>query len=252
MLQRLLALSVVATIAATALLPGSSFWVRPEVKPFPLRASKIPLDDSGLPLLGTSGSLVATARQPEAIVYTEPSRTSTVATTLDNPTQTDGPLVFQVVKHQPGWLQIKLPVRPNGSTGWIPQSQVELRVNRFKVLIDTSEHQLQVLYQDEIRLTTEVAIGDGATPTPIGSFYLTELLQPEDPTGIYGPFAFGLSGFSETLRSFNGGDGVIGLHGTDDPTSLGSDVSHGCVRIHNDTITELASFLPLGTPVEIT
>ena len=138
---------------------------------------------------------MATARQPEAIVYTEPSRTSAVVTTLDNPTQTDGPLVFQVLKHQTGWLQIKLPVRPNGSTGWIPQSQVELRVNRFKVLIDTSEHQLQVLYQGEIRLTTEVAIGDGATPTPIGSFYLTELLQPKTRSGFMGPLRSACQGF---------------------------------------------------------
>ena len=65
-------------------------------------------------------------------------------------------------------------------------------------------------------------------------------------------FAFGLSGFSETLTSFRGGDGVIGIHGTDEPEALGTDVSHGCVRVDNDVITSMAGLIPLGTPVIIT
>jgi lipoprotein-anchoring transpeptidase ErfK/SrfK len=96
-----------------------------------------------------------------------------------------------------------------------------------------------------------VAIGTGATPTPLGRFYIIELLQPPDPTGPYGPFAFGLSGFSETLTSFAGGDGVIGIHGTNDPVALGTDVSHGCIRMANDVIETLAGVIPLGTPVAI-
>ena len=75
--------------------------------------------------------------------------------------------------------------------------------------------------------------------------------MPPDGNGPYGTHAYGLSGFSETLDSFNGGDGVIGIHGTNDPGSLGTDVSHGCIRVANDVIDEMATFLPLGTPVEI-
>ena len=100
---------------------------------------------------------------------------------------------------------------------------------------------------DEIRWETTVAIGTGATPTPIGDFYIIELLRPPTADGPYGPFAFGLSGFSETLTDYAGGQGVIGIHGTNDPASLGSDVSHGCVRVDNDVITEMAGELPLGT-----
>ena len=63
----------------------------------------------------------------------------------------------------------------------------------------------------------------------------------------------GLSGFSNVLTSFNGGQGVIGIHGTNAPEALGSDVSSGCIRMHNDAITRLVQEigLPLGTPVEI-
>ena len=100
-------------------------------------------------------------------------------------------------------------------------------------------------------IDTTVAIGTGETPTPIGAFYLTELLRPPDPDGPYGPFAYGLSGFSESLDSFNGGPGIIGIHGTNAPELLGRDVSHGCVRVGNNVISEMATFLPLGTPVLI-
>ncbi len=53
------------------------------------------------------------------------------------------------------------------------------------------------------------------------------------------------------LTSFNGGDGVIGIHGTNDPSSVGRDVSHGCIRLRNADVTYLAERLPLGTPVRI-
>ena len=51
--------------------------------------------------------------------------------------------------------------------------------------------------------------------------------------------------------TFAGGEGVIGLHGTNAPDLLGTAASHGCVRVENDTITALASMIPLGTPVTV-
>ena len=53
------------------------------------------------------------------------------------------------------------------------------------------------------------------------------------------------------LKDFAGGDGVIGLHGTNDPSSVGKDVSHGCIRLRNQDILQLVKILPLGTPVRI-
>jgi len=94
-----------------------------------------------------------------------------------------------------------------------------------------------------------VATGTGGTPTPHGHFYLTELLAPTNAG--YGPYAFGLSAFSDVLSSFGGGPGQIGLHGTDDAASIGKAASHGCIRLANPDITELAQLLPLGTPITI-
>ncbi len=174
---------------------------------------------------------------------------------LTNPTQVGGPLVFRAVATEVDlddeWLEVHLPVRPNGTTGWVRRDQVSLSSNPYRIEVDVDGHQLQVFSGDELWMQAPVAIGTGDTPTPIGEFYIVELLQPPSPGGPYGTYAFGLSGFSETLTDFAGGDGVIGIHGTNDPSSLGSNVSHGCVRLANDVIGELAGVLPLGTPVII-
>ena len=76
-------------------------------------------------------------------------------------------------------------------------------------------------------------------------------MQTDDPGGPYGPFAYGLSGHSEVLQTFAGGDAELGLHGTNDPASIGHSVSHGCIRVADDVISRLAPVLPLGVPVEI-
>ncbi len=233
--------------------PGAN--PRRQAEPNLLRASAVQVQPvAALQVLRSNptSTLVAHATTTESVVFERATETSAVLTTLSNPTTTGGPLVFQVVDGSSDWLKVKLPIRPNGSVGWVKESSVDLTINHYRVAIDASDHVIQVTYRGETILETEVAIGKGSTPTPIGSFYLTELLEPSSPNGIYGPFAFGLSGYSETLQSFNGGDGVIGLHGTNDPSALGTDVSHGCVRIDNEVITELASLLPLGTPVRIT
>lgn len=201
-------------------------------------------------------SLVATARASSVTARVAPSAEADVLGEFANPVPSGAPLVFQVERSgttsSADWIEVKLPIRPNGTTGWILRAEVDLVDNPYRVEIDRATYLLRVFEQNEMIVETTIAIGNGATPTPVGEFYLTELLAPPDPAGVYGPFAFGLSGFSETLASFGGADvAIIGLHGTNDPSSLGNDVSHGCVRIANDVITDLAETLPLGTPVLI-
>lgn len=98
--------------------------------------------------------------------------------------------------------------------------------------------------------TFRIGIGTGMTPTPVGRFYLTSLIKLPDPRTIYGPYAYGLSGYSEVLDTWKLG-GIIGLHGTNDPSSIGRRSSHGCIRMSNRNIKELVRILPLGTPIEI-
>jgi lipoprotein-anchoring transpeptidase ErfK/SrfK len=197
-----------------------------------------------------AGTYVAQATGAQVDVFAEPAEGEPVAT-LDNPNENGAPLVFLVEQNQGEWLQVLLPIRPNGSTGWIHSADVTVAANPFSVDIALAEHRLVVRNGDAVVIDTAIGVGTASTPTPGGKYYIKELLQPPDPGGAYGPYAYGLSGFSNVLDEFNGGDGVIGIHGTNEPEAIGSDVSHGCIRVDNDTITQMAGLLPLGTPVHI-
>jgi lipoprotein-anchoring transpeptidase ErfK/SrfK len=151
-----------------------------------------------------------------------------------------------------GWLHVELPVRPNGSLGWIRTAAVSLSETSYHLFISVPARTVTVTYRGRPVLTVPAAVGKPSTPTPPGQTYLWELIRPDDPAGAYGPFIFGLGWFSDSYAVFNGGDAQIGIHGQDEPSSLGQPVSHGCVRLSNDVITRLAGLLPLGTPVTIT
>lgn len=159
--------------------------------------------------------------------------------------------VFFSDDQKPGWVKVLLPVRPNGSTGWVRSSDVRLFASRYRIDIDLSDHKLTVYEGDTVFLEDTVAIGKESTPTPLGRFYLRVLLKAPDPNEVYGPYAYGLSGYSETLEQFNGIDAQVGIHGNNDPSQLGRGASSGCIRMSNDAITRMASTLPLGTIVDI-
>lgn len=195
-------------------------------------------------------NIVATANHPRTDIFPGPLATAPILS-MSSPTETGAPLVFLVADQQPGWLQVHLPVRPNGSMGWVRAGEVDLTQNDYRIEVELSAFRITVWKGADLLLSEPVGIGAGATPTPGGRYYIKELLQPPNPNGPYGAFAYGLSGFSEVLTSFGGGPGVLGIHGTNDPTSIGHPVSYGCIRMNNTGIAALARMLPLGVPVEI-
>ncbi len=94
-------------------------------------------------------------------------------------------------------------------------------------------------------------IGKRSTPTPTGSYFVEEtvklrILEPG------GPFALALSARSDVLAEFDGGPGQIALHGRDGlGGTLGTAVSHGCVRMPSASIGWLAERIGPGVPVRI-
>jgi len=195
-------------------------------------------------------SVVAEAVRPSVSVYRYPGAKRPFVT-LPNPTRDGGRLAFLVVQRVPGWERVRLPVRPNGTTGWIRDRAVSLSLDPYRLVVSLSRHRLQVWKNGRIVRTERAAVGRTVLPTPRGSYYLAVLLRQPNANGAYGPFAFGTSAFSNALYSFGGGPGQIGLHGTNEPFALGRSVSHGCIRISNAAIRFLARVLPLGTPIDI-
>jgi lipoprotein-anchoring transpeptidase ErfK/SrfK len=203
-------------------------------------------------------SEVAQARVPNVQVFPEPGAAA-ASLELPNPWVYDPdhpdqtiPQVFLVKERRAdGWVKVLLPVRPNGSTGWVRSADVSVTRNPYRIEVSLGEHRIRVTRETEVVYEGTIAIGKPSTPTPLGEFYLRILIQSIEPDSVYGPYAYGLSSHSETLDSFAGGEAQVGIHGNNDASVLGSDVTSGCIRIDNDAITMLSAQLPLGTPVEV-
>jgi len=211
------------------------------------------------PRLPPYASLVAVAVGPRVAVYQQPLP-SAVSQSFPNPWSVDPQRpaavveqVFLVEERRPdGWIKVLLPVRPNGSTGWVRASNVTIHEVAYSVKVEKSAHQITVFDRGAVLYRGPVAVGKPSTPTPTGRYYIRVLIQAPNPNTVYGPYAYGLSSHSDALSSFDGGDAEIGLHGNDDASVLGHDVTHGCIRMDNNEIAQLAGLLPLGTPVEVT
>jgi lipoprotein-anchoring transpeptidase ErfK/SrfK len=202
-------------------------------------------------------SLVATVLGDQVEVYQSPESTHPVLR-LPNPWLLNGqastpvPQVFLVLATRPdGWTEVLLPVRPNGSIGWLGPGSARLLDDPYRIVVVVHLHRLTVYRSSSAIYSGRVATGAPATPTPVGRFYLRVLLQSLDPRSVYGPYAYGLSAHSDALTTFDGSDAEIGIHGNNDAAVLGQAVTHGCIRMDNAEITRLATILPLGTSVQI-
>ena len=177
--------------------------------------------------------------------------TSAKFVTLQNKTNFSGRHVFVVEERKGDWVRVQAPMRPNGRIGYVRASEVALYQHDFAIDVSLSARTLTLYKAGKVLMTEKVAIGQPQFPTPTGTFFIRELARPRNPRGAYGPYVFGLSGYSNVLTRFGRGDGQIGIHGTNQPGLLGGAVSHGCVRMRNEAITKMAKMLPQGVPVTI-
>jgi lipoprotein-anchoring transpeptidase ErfK/SrfK len=196
-------------------------------------------------------AFVAYARGSHVSVYSSEG-SGRVRQTLSSPTDDGAVLSFLVRSLHARRAFVYLPTRPNGSSGWVPRSQVRVYADPYRVRIDLRRHKLTVRRLGSVVVRAPVGVGRAVSPTPSGTYYIVSRIRPVDAGTVYGAFAFGLSAHSNVFERFGfGGDGRIGLHGTNDPTGVGHDVSHGCIRMRNGAILRLSRLLPLGTPVAI-
>jgi lipoprotein-anchoring transpeptidase ErfK/SrfK len=254
-LPRRLRRALPSVLAAAVLLLGACSGERPELGEAEPTSTTAPDATTTSTVPEPEGPQIAQARESSIDVYaTEDATTPERQIVAGVDTSVDTiPIVFLVKTPGEARHEVYLPVRPNGSFGWVDASDVTVSRAPFRIEVGISEHRIRVYEDEELIVDEPVGVGRQDRPTPGGVYYLKELLAPPNPGGVYGPYAYGLSGFSNVLTSFNGGPGVIGIHGTNEPAAIGTDVSSGFIRLHNDVITKLVEEigLPLGTPVEI-
>jgi lipoprotein-anchoring transpeptidase ErfK/SrfK len=166
------------------------------------------------------------------------------------------PTVFGVVgelvdtRCRATWLHVELPMRPNGATGWVRAAAVQTVRLHTRIVVDLSERRVRFYERGRLVLSSSAAVGSPATPTPVGSYYVNQRLVPSDKSGPFGPGAVGVSAFSPVLTGWAQG-GPIAIHGTNEPWSIGRNVSNGCIRLPNDVLKKLFAAVPAGTPVRI-
>lgn len=146
------------------------------------------------------------------------------------------------------WYRISVPMRPNGTYGWIPAGSVKLRATVARIVVNIKRRTLDVYRHGNHVVHATVAVGAPGRGTPRGYFYVTARFVPyHDP--FLGVFGLETSAYSH-LTEWPGG-GVVGIHGTNMPWLLGKAVSHGCVRVSNATAKALKRYVPVGTPIQI-
>ena len=148
------------------------------------------------------------------------------------------------------WVQVRLGILPNNSTGWVPRSALGgYNAVRTHLIVDRRRTRLRLERGGRTVLRARVGLGQRRWPTPRGEFYVRNRLRTLDAP-LYGPIAFGTSARSAVLTDWPGG-GFIGVHGTNQPGLIPGYVSHGCIRLRNRAIRRLARLMPVGTPITI-
>lgn len=161
--------------------------------------------------------------------------------------------VRPVVDVKDGWAEIQLDTRPNTSTGWVPLDAVTLSTTPYRIVVSISQRSLTLYLNGEPAYSAPVGVGRPQWPTPVGpSFVDAVVATPSFQTYIYGPTVLILGLHSDVFKEFEGGDGVVAIHGypSDPASTRGVASSHGCIRASPQTIAAIAG-VPAGSPVDV-
>jgi L,D-transpeptidase ErfK/SrfK len=108
---------------------------------------------------------------------------------------------------------------------------------QYQIDVSVNNRWLRLLKEGILQKQYPIAVGRILHGTPIGNFIIIN--KAPNPGGPFGTMWMSLS------------KEHYGIHGTNDPTSIGKAVSRGCIRMYNRDVEELASIVPIGTTVSI-
>ncbi len=167
-------------------------------------------------------------------------------------TQFGSATVLPVVRQRGSWLGVISPALPNGRVGWVAVNAALVPYRSdYGIAASLRRRQVVVRRAGRVVMRFPVAIGGSTTPTPTGTFAVTDKLLTNDPGSPYGCCILALSARQpHTPQGWGGGD-RIAIHATDLPGTIGSAVSLGCLRAPAADVRRLVHAIPLGTVVTI-
>lgn len=219
-------------------------------------------------IIMTIPSMVKETKQkaPRSTPYVSPNITKVENTTLLEvlSTQQSGGLAYReaIIRFQASKnLIVDGVLGPKTKKAILSSQEVEdqlpdsLQREEWCVVINKSRRILTVYHKGKIYKKYPVAVGKSSSPTPNYKFSIVskvvdpawggmggkyEPIKGGDPKNPLGPRWFGLS--YETYKGY-------GIHGNSSPYSIGKSVSSGCIRMVNEDVKELFTYLPSKIPV---
>lgn len=107
----------------------------------------------------------------------------------------------------------------------------------YSIKISLTRRLLYVRQGNKVVRTYPVGVGKIETATPVGRYHIISKVR--NPGGPFGAMWLGLN------------QPHYGIHGTNNPSSIGGAVSKGCIRMYNRDVLELSQLVAVGTPVSI-
>jgi lipoprotein-anchoring transpeptidase ErfK/SrfK len=165
------------------------------------------------------------------------------------------PSVLPVIATSPGWVQVRLAQRPNGSTAWLPDGDVTLGGTPYRIVISAATTRLALYDSGRLVFSAPAGLGTVEDPTPAGEYFVAFDEQPPRPNPGYGPFIMVTSAHSPAISDWEGsGDAITGIHGPlgedSEIGTAGARISHGCIRLHDQALERLTE-VPPGTPIDV-
>jgi lipoprotein-anchoring transpeptidase ErfK/SrfK len=269
--------SWVATVVATALALASSMATAPvgpaaaqqvRSRQQGVQASRAFTDAALVQAVGATEATAPRARVPAAPRPEAPAQAMLVRVARDLPVLADPHSGARVVGTVPSaskyydvpitawvedvsrdgrWGRVEIPYVWPRRHGWIALRGLSRRTTDVEVHVDLSDRRITVSKSGRVRFTMPAAIGSATSPTPPGEYFVTDRIAFSG--GYLGTFAFGISGIQPKLPPGWSGGNQLAIHGTNNPSSIGTPASAGCLRVSERSLDRLKPLLRLGTPV---
>jgi L,D-transpeptidase catalytic domain len=151
------------------------------------------------------------------------------------------------------WLKVRLPswFSHGMSSGWVNADRVKIAVNHWRVEVSRAAGTMKIIHDGTVVTTASVGTGTDSTPTPVGLHATYDHWRSDE--AVLGDWTVSLTTHSPQVPEFGGKQAVVAIHGWHASGGSAGSVSHGCIRVANDSLMRtIALRLPMGTPVQVT
>jgi lipoprotein-anchoring transpeptidase ErfK/SrfK len=237
-----------ALIAAIVIMALSGFFSSDDVST-PANARAVAAAGVAQPQRGKPGQhRIAVVVRPTELRATPGGRR---LARLKTKTEWKSARVVPILAEKGGWLRVVVSDLPNGKSGWIDARATQTGVVDYALRADVSSRRLTVIKNGKVVRRITAAVGEAGTPTPHGTFAITDKIPFTDPGSPYGCCALALTAHQpNTPSEWRGGD-RIAIHATPAAESIGRPVTLGCMRVPAEDARWMMDRIPLGTQVSI-